>query len=264
MEQFNPEIRIVAVDQGDVVVMFDSASEFDAARSPKALRISRKFSELSIDVGDFVETVERDGGMEYRGEVSLVVKSALNDEVKHTLAAPVLWIKAASRNRKKGAVPYNFYSASDVTMAVRVGVATALGHALAEFFEKEDQLDSFVRMPAQAAVAQTISESRAAQPGGRVGLPVRQYSNASPAANKQQFRKKVLLAAVVAPLAVYGLLWLGGTVAKKPDPIQNAVARVMKQDPKSMQAQVELTKETLKQMGLDPGKSGDIGCLAPQ
>ena len=36
----------------------------------------------------------------------------------------------------------------------------------------------------------------------------------------------------------------------------------MKEDKASVAAQVELTKETLKQMGLDPGKSGDVGCLA--
>lgn len=261
MEQFNPEIRIVAVDQGDVAVMFDSASESDVARSPKVLRISRKFSELGIEVGEFVSAGEHENEKEYRGTISLVVKTALNDEVKHVLAEPVLWIKAVSRNRKKGAAPYNFYSPEDVTLAVRNGVASALAGALVAFYEKEDQLDTFSRVPAQASAP--VLDSRPVQPSGRFAA-AQTFGRTLPAANKSQFRKKVILAAIATPILVYGLLWLGGAVVKKNDPIQNAVARVMAQDPKSMQAQVELTKETLKQMGLDPGKSGDVGCLAPQ
>lgn len=43
---------------------------------------------------------------------------------------------------------------------------------------------------------------------------------------------------------------------------QKVLLGEMKEDKASVAAQVELTKETLKQMGLDPGKSGDVGCLA--
>ena len=43
---------------------------------------------------------------------------------------------------------------------------------------------------------------------------------------------------------------------------QKVLLGEMKEDPASVAAQVELTKQTLKQMGLDPGKSGDTGCLA--
>lgn len=75
------------------------------------------------------------------------------------------------------------------------------------------------------------------------------------------------------PLAAFGLVgvlvlavaagistWNGGRM----DPIQAAVAQNMAQDPASIMAQVELTKETLRQMGLDPGRGGDLGCLAPE
>ena len=73
-----------------------------------------------------------------------------------------------------------------------------------------------------------------------------------------------MAAALITPLLVYGLLAATGTLGKRADPIQEAVAQAMTQDPRSLQAQVDLTKETLKQMGLDPGKAGDTGCFAPQ
>ncbi|WP_323025713.1 hypothetical protein [Castellaniella sp.] len=71
----------------------------------------------------------------------------------------------------------------------------------------------------------------------------------------------LVLAALISFAAVAGLeSWSGG----KMDPIQAAVSQNMTQDPASIMAQVELTKETLRQMGLDPGRGGDLGCLAPQ
>ncbi|AYK20533.1 hypothetical protein [Aeromonas veronii] len=72
------------------------------------------------------------------------------------------------------------------------------------------------------------------------------------------------LAIVGAPLLIWFLAWGGSKVLTPSSPIEDAVARAMAQDPASVASQVELTKQTLQQMGLDPGQSGDIGCLAPQ
>ena len=40
------------------------------------------------------------------------------------------------------------------------------------------------------------------------------------------------------------------------------VAKSMVEDPRSLASRVELATATLKAMGLDPGKSGELGCLA--
>lgn len=265
MEQFNPALSIVAVDENDAVVTFDFASASDSERAPKALRIPRKFNELSIAVTAFESLGELGDRKEYRGSIKLTVKPLEGDAIEHVLAEPRLWIDAESRNRKKGAHPFNFYSTDAVTRAVRVGVANALSRALGAFYAKEAHIDTLARSPAQpVAAAAPVADVRPTS--GIVGA-IQSFAAPATAANddpaeKKRFRKKVIFAAIATPLVVFALLTAGGAL-KKNDPIQDAVAKAMTQNPSSTQAQVELTKETLKQMGLDPGKSGDIGCLAP-
>lgn len=265
MEQFNPALSIVAVDENDAVVTFDFASASDSERAPKALRIPRKFNELSIAVTAFESLGELGDRKEYRGSIKLTVKPLEGDAIEHVLAEPRLWIDAESRNRKKGAHPFNFHSTDAVTRAVRVGVANALSRALGAFYAKEAHIDTLARSPAQpVAAAAPVADVRPAS--GIVGA-IQSFAAPATAANddpaeKKRFRKKVIFAAIATPLVVFALLTAGGAL-KKNDPIQDAVAKAMTQNPSSTQAQVELTKETLKQMGLDPGKSGDIGCLAP-
>ncbi|MFM2343909.1 MAG: hypothetical protein RLZZ210_517 [Pseudomonadota bacterium] len=78
--------------------------------------------------------------------------------------------------------------------------------------------------------------------------------------NNLKFAIYVALAAIV-PILVISLIW-GISKASTKDPIQQAMLDAMKSNPQAAQAQVDLTKETLKQMGLDTGKTGDVGCLA--
>lgn len=272
MEQFTPDIRIIAVDQDDVIVMFDTGHPGDAARAIKTLRITRKFSELSITVDPFVSHGELGDQKEYRSTISLVVKDKSGIEAKHTLAEPVLWINARGKNGKRGKNaanqnPYIFYTTDEVGRTVRTGMANALARALVVYYGKESLMDTAARAPVQHGVPAIDARPMVAATGTATNA-VQSFAGSIPeAANdraeKKRFHKKVITAAVVTPLVVFGLLWLGGAVVKKNDPIQDAVAHAMRQDPRSMQAQVELTKETLKQMGLDPGKAGDVGCLAP-
>jgi len=266
MEQFNPALSIVAVDENDAVVLFDFASTNDSERAPKALRIPRKFNELSLAVSPFEALSELGSRKEYRGKVSLELTSLAGERVVHVLAEPRLWIDAESRNRKRGAPsPFNFYSADEVTRAVRTSLASALARALSAFLGKEGQIDTLGRSPMQA-----ISAPVAVPNQGRFAAAIQSFATAElqPASNdelveKKRFRKKVIFWAIGTPLVVFGLLTAGGAL-KPNDPIHDAVANAMAQNPSSTQAQVDLTKETLRQMGLDPGKTGDIGCLAPQ
>lgn len=268
MEQFNPDIRVIAVDQDDVVVMFDTAYHEDATRSMKTMRLPRKFSELSITVAPFISHGELGDKKEYRGTITLVVKDHSGTESLHILAEPLLWIEAMARNRKRGVNPnpYLFYSTDEVTRSVRTGIANALARALVAYYGKESQMDTVARSPIQHT--QPMMDTRPLAVAGKAAVEMQSFVGSMPVAandpvEKKRFYKKVLVAAVATPVLVYSLLWVGGAVVKKNDPIQEAVAHAMRQDPKSMQAQVDLTKATLAQMGLDPGKAGDVGCLAP-
>lgn len=269
MEQFNPEISIVAVDDHDVIVTFDSAAPHDHARAVRALRIGRDFSELACAVAGFGDSEHSAVGdrKEYRGDITLVVRDRQGAQHTHILASPVLWLPALGKLRKSK--EYQFPAPADVALALRQGLADSLGAALAGYYDKEAQIDLLTRAPAAPAPAEArgYGLAPAALPAPGAGAPA--WLRARPAANqtaeqKRRNGRRIVLAALLTPLLVYGLLAATGTLGKRADPIQDAVAQAMTQDPRSLQAQVDLTKETLKQMGLDPGKAGDTGCFAPQ
>ncbi len=136
------------------------------------------------------------------------------------------------------------YVVSDAPEA-RQAIAAAFQAALVAYLQDE-------RLAAGSSVVSMTAPATPGYPG--VGYP----------ASKRSFGKT--FAVVTVPLLLLGAVsaglvaWADGRV----DPIQAAVAQNMTQDPASIMAQVELTKETLRQMGLDPGRGGDLGCLAPQ
>lgn len=273
MEQFNPDMRLMAVDEHDVIVSFDSASANDHARGAKAIRIARDFAEISVAVDGFTDTELSSLGdkKEFRGAVKLIVKDRAGAASEYVLAEPVLWVGAVARNRK--AATYSFPAAEQVVLSVRQGMADALSYALAEYYSKEAHMDTLSRSPAPvmlagaAAVQGAVSEVRAApqlalaKQHGEINY--RKPIGAANDADKKKLRNRLLAAAVITPLVVWGALAATVGTANN-DPIKNAVAQAMTEDPRSVQAQVDLTKETLKQMGLDPGKAADTGCLAPQ
>lgn len=275
MEQFNPDMRLVAIDQGDLVVSFDSASAIDHGRAPKALRITRDFAQLSVAVAGFADSEHASLGdkKEFRGVVTLLVTQRDGAIVEHVLAEPVLWVTAESRNRKGGT--FNFPAPEQVLLSVRQGMADALSRALAGYYAKESHMDTVTRAPAPVMIGAggmvggTVSEVRAApqmaySQQGTEPLYRGTVVAANDAADKKRLRTRLIIAAVATPLLVWGALAATVGTAGNQDPIKNAVAEAMHQDPRSVQAQVDLTKETLKQMGLDPGKAGDTGCLAPE
>jgi len=75
----------------------------------------------------------------------------------------------------------------------------------------------------------------------------------------------LLLACILVPLFILILSWAFVSKRQENDPVKQAVLEAMKTNPQLVQSQVETTKQTLKDMGLDPGKYGDVGCLvSPQ
>ncbi len=70
----------------------------------------------------------------------------------------------------------------------------------------------------------------------------------------------LVASAAVIPILIISLVW-GIAKSTNKDPIRQAMLDSQNSQ-QAAQAQVDLTRETLKQMGLDPGKNGDVGCLA--
>jgi hypothetical protein len=135
-------------------------------------------------------------------------------------------------------------------MDVRKGVADHFQIALVRYLQSQN--------PAMVASEQLVV-------GAAPKMPV---VSSHPQADRSAARRPILKSALVVGLV--GLIGFTAVYAFSPrsvhsaDPIQAAVVGNMAQDPASILAQVELTKETLRQMGLDPGRPGDLGCLAPQ
>lgn len=264
MERIYPDIRVAAIDGDAVAVSFDSRASNDAEREVKVVRIKRGFTSLSIAVEGFFDaqgTVLNDQ-KEFSGVVKLKVTE--DDDasvVEHVLAQPKLWVQAQGKQRK--GLGYVFPSSTEVQRAVRQGVADALGRALAAYYNKEAHLDALTRAPARPMSVEprpAVAAIEAEVLAGQMPAPV-DAANDEAQSKKRHWRR--LLVAGGAPLAVVAVLWVIAGLTRH-DPIQEAVAKSMAQNPASVQAQVELTKQTLKEMGLDPGKAGDVGCLAPK
>lgn len=66
---------------------------------------------------------------------------------------------------------------------------------------------------------------------------------------------------VAAPVVIFIAFFVFFKMDRTPE---SKAASLLQADPAAVEAQVALTRETLKQMGIDPGKPSDLGCLAPK
>lgn len=81
----------------------------------------------------------------------------------------------------------------------------------------------------------------------------------SAAANPRLSKKMIAFIGILAVLLLAAALKI---MAAPADPVQAAVNKALANDPRAMDEQIEITRQTLREMGLDPGKNGDLGCLA--
>ncbi len=69
-------------------------------------------------------------------------------------------------------------------------------------------------------------------------------------------------AMAIMAIAAVPILIIAVWAIKKPATTDQVYLSRFAENPQAIASQVETTKQVLKNMGLDPGKSGDIGCLA--
>lgn len=260
MGSFSPELRIFG-DGEQLVVTFDSLAAFDAKRAARSIRIPAAFKQLSF----MLEGFDKDSVTDVADRRTVVGKISLsivdgNEQTASHVLADCQFIIPASGKAKNGVFP--FVPVEQIEYAVRQGVSDALVAATNHYYatraarageDSDLRRDAFGMMPPSlGAVA-----ASATGPGGSL--------RARTAANDGVRTSRRKIAFVVgAPLLLLFLVFGVSKVFAPASPIDEAVARAMASDPSSVASQVEMTKEVLKQMGLDPGQGGDIGCLAPQ
>ncbi|MFK0093874.1 hypothetical protein [Pseudomonas sp. NPDC090592] len=256
--EFDPSIRIFGSGE-HLLVVFDSQSPHDAQRATRTVRIARAFQQLSLVVSGF-DAVEDDGHQRVlKGSVSLAIQGDAGVQANHELAALQLVFHAEAD--RKGALTH--IDPALVGYTVRQALSQCLNEALNDYFQREEAeragVPTEVFQPLSMAAPQY--PSAAPQPS-RKALREQAASDAERQARSR--RRKTAMAWLVPPLVVIAVMATLSHLASSQSPIENAVAQQMANDPESIKAQVELTKQTLQSMGLDPGQGGDIGCLAPQ
>lgn len=251
MLTFTPDLRIFA-NEDALVVHFDTRSPLDTQRAARCVQVSKNFKQLSFALEGFdAQSITDDVGKGYRsigGKIVLtVITDASSEEKRFDLAYCNFVLPAIGGKPKKGGV-FHFIPTEQFEYVVRQGVSTAFSAALSEYCNS-------CRSQGISIVGSQLQSTPTVQ-----GVNV-----TSGAANDDNaFKRKLVMSVIAAPILTLFVAWGGSSFFNQSSPIEEAVARQMVQDPESIAAQVELTKQTLKQMGLDPGQSGDIGCLAPQ
>lgn len=266
MEKFSPTLRIEAVGSGNIAITFDTAVENDAARSPTSIRLSRDFTSMEFGLEGFADEPLSEVGNKklFKGTIKLLVKTGENQQ-DHILATPHFWVSSTRRGRKDEKA-YIFPASEEVAQIIRQGMAVAYSHSIGAYWGNEAYLDMLARYPSSAVeigMGERLVPAQRFKASGRMpsfpGIPMAAANDASSVTKR--FRRNLILMIAI-PMVILGIVLLLKPASS--DPVHEAVAQAMNQDANSVQSQVELTKQTLLTMGLDPGKSGDVGCLAPQ
>jgi hypothetical protein len=240
IDTYNPAIRLYDQQNGDsTLFVFDSRHPWDVKRAVRCVQHVGPIKTLTFALEGFDTVTETAGRRTVQGKINLLV----GDDT-HMLAECLFELPVKS---KKGAA-----EAQHIEYAVRQGVSKSLCEAIDSFYAHRQTPVFQAALNAPAAPFSPYARNMAGD------------ESAANDAGKSN-RRNMALAVIGVPVLVVGL-YLAGTLMMRPpvNPIEDAVAQAMRLDPASVAAQVELTRKTLEQMGIDPGQSSDLGCLAPK
>lgn len=256
---FDPELRLYSAGQ-QVTVMFDSRCAVDQNRATLLASIPKGLEGLTVAVSGFDQAEDEGARRVISGAISLKHKGDAGQEAEKIIANCSLVFNATGKPDKKG--NFQHVEPAYVHYVIKQAVSEALSGAVVDYFEAAHR-PAGEKLPAASQGVQVAS----AGPVSARSLSrreERQVAQESAARSQRREKRNTRLAWAVPPLLV--VLFFGGThlLANKQPGIENAVAQQMANDPESIKQQVELVNQTLQSMGLDPGKGGDLGCLAPQ
>lgn len=255
---FAPELRIFEHD-GIISVMFDTLSPLDAKRATSIVMFSKCFDRLSFSLNEIhISSVSGSDKCTFACKILLVTHVGTQEKT-YELADCQFVIPVIGKT-KTGPI---LMPADQIEHLIRQGVADALTAAYGEYALVSDRAIDY---PVHALNAPHVPGAVGRGDGDSVSTAVaaasRRVSGRAAANDDKSYRRKMMLAVVGAPLLIWFVAW-GGSKLFAPSSVESAVARAMAHDPQAVAAQVELTRQTLQQMGLDPGKASDLGCFAP-
>jgi len=260
---FAPGLHVYEAE-GHLHIVFDSQSASDVNRSTRVVRIPNSFKQLSIATYGFTDS--EDGGrfQTILGKVLVNAKSQNDENTEYELADIKLTL-VADVDRGGSVLKVD---PSEISYTIRQACSAALSEALFEHYQRY--------IAAKAFPEATLHHGGGSQQRQFKEGPITRASGvhgAGPSSRPQQsqgaeapgfWRRHGLKVACAIPPTILVVLLLGAYIKPPSSPVDSAVARQMANDPESIKAQVDLTKQTLQSMGLDPGQGGDLGCLAPQ
>lgn len=239
------------------VISFDSGSNRDMKRESRSLWVKKEgITQLDVQVEGFDHLADPTDTTDERGiagRIQLVVTYSGGATDSRLLAECALSPWAQHRALKAGsAVP-------DVAAAVRNGTAAAFTEVLPNLFVSM----SVTRLTERVA-DEVVKRTGAERP----------RSSGQVAQSQARLQRwKPWLAAGSAVVVLWAILAIAGKPAQPSQSAQASTAaaspelqallqnQALQQPSVDPQAQVELVKSTLKSMGLNPGASGDTGCL---
>jgi hypothetical protein len=254
---FNPLITITpSVEQGQMLVVFDSNSALDVVRKPSFASVAMsQFKHFVFDCEGFTADSAKESGDEKTFDGKVVLRNPLAGEPESKVELAILSLKLKAKGRAKKGSPgvFEFPSQQEVQGAIRQGLARAAAAAMFQY----------AAQPIAVAPSQDepVASRGSRQVAKRSFVPSLSSANDDGLQKAGHFRRNLAMAAVAGPLLVLAIIGVA-KVSKPADPIQQAVADAMAHNPATANAQVDLVKQTLKEMNLDPGNGGDTGCLA--
>ena len=253
LPDFAPELRVVArgTASNRLVIVFDTATDIDLKRSPRIVMID---TEGVTSITTSVDEITADDRVIHQlvsGKINLLTQKDGAESVKYLLAEFQLQIEGG-KSGKDGKLSYP--PQGEIEQIIRQGVADAFTDASLEMTSEPVAVgeyrgqDSFERQhwtprpaPAYASAGPALS------------------MRSSAAANPRLSKKMIAFIGILAVLLLAAALKI---MAAPADPVQAAVNKALANDPRARDEQIEITRQTLREMGLDPGKNGDLGCLA--
>ncbi len=254
LPDFAPELRVVArgTASNRLVIVFDTATDLDLNRSPRIVMIDTEGVTSITTSVDEIAAHDRVTDQIVSGAINLLTQKDGSEPVKYLLAQFELQLEGSGKVSKDGKL--SFPSLSEIEQIIRQGVADAF-------------TDASLEMASEPASAGEYHGQGGFERQPWAPRPVPAYVSAGPvasmrtsAAAKPRLSKKMI--AFVGILAVLLLAAALKIMAAPTDPVQTAVNKALANDPRARDEQIEITRQTLREMGLDPGKNGDLGCLA--
>lgn len=246
---FHPSI-LVHDDRTRWAISFDSDSNRDMKRQTRTLWVLKDgITQLDVRVEGFDRLDDPDATLGERsiaGRIQLVASYTGGTTDSRLLAECALSPWAQHRALKPGDAVH------DVAAAVRNGTAAAFTAVLPDLFAARSVAD----------LTERVTEQVIKRSDGRT----RSFGQRAQSSRLQRWKPWLAVGGVVACMWVF--LSIFGKPAHTPEQPSlvaanpNLAALQLPQATEAdSKAQVELVKQTLKSMGLDPGASGDTGCL---